>query len=46
MRTIALYNRQGQRLLTLKEAEKLIRTNRIQDGKTIAGILWTLHFGR
>jgi ADP-ribose pyrophosphatase len=32
--------------VTLKQAEKLVRTNRIEDGKTIAGILWALHFGR
>ncbi len=32
--------------ISLKRAETLVRTNRIQDGKTIAGILWALHFGR
>lgn len=32
--------------ISLKRAETLVRTNRIEDGKTIAGILWALHFGR
>lgn len=32
--------------VSLKRAETLVRANRIQDGKTITGILWALHFGR
>ena len=32
--------------ISLKNAETLVRKNRIQDGKTIAGILWALHFKR
>lgn len=32
--------------ISLKRAETLVRKNHIQDGKTIAGILWALHFGR
>ncbi len=32
--------------IPLKRAETLVRSNHIQDGKTIAGILWALHFGQ